>query len=232
VSAVLVEAAVDSVESARAAARVGADRLELCARLDQEGLTPDADLLAEIGRLGIPAFVMIRPRPGDFHYSETEAAVMVWAIAAARAAGAAGIVTGALTRSGSIDRGLVARLVEAAAPLPVTFHRAFDLVPEQRPALAELGALGVRRVLTSGGQSTAFLGRETIRALVSAAPPGLTIVAGGGVIADVVERLLEATGVDELHLAAVRFDPAATGGAPRSRPDPERLRAVLQRLGR
>ncbi|MGE0552323.1 MAG: copper homeostasis protein CutC [Gemmatimonadales bacterium] len=229
---VLVEAAVDSVESARAATRVGADRLELCARLDQEGLTPDADLLAEIGALGVPAFVMIRPRPGDFHYSEAEAAAMLRAIEAARAAGAAGIVTGGLTRSGAIDRGLVARLVEAAAPLPVTLHRAFDLVPEQRPALAELGGLGVRRVLTSGGQRTAFLGREHIRALVSAAPPGLTIVAGGGVIADVVERLIEATGVVELHLAAVRFDPAAGAAAPKSEPDPERLRAVLQRLGR
>jgi len=231
-SPVLVEAAVDTVESARVAAVVGADRLELCARLDQDGLTPEPDLLAEIRALGIPAFVMVRPRPGDFCYSDAEAAAMLKAIEAARGAGAAGIVTGALTRAGRIDRGLVARLVEVAGLLPVTFHRAFDLVSEPRLALAELAGLGVRRVLTSGGESTAYHGRQTIRALREAAPPGLTIVAGGGVIAEVVERLLEETGVDELHLKAVRTDPTAEGDVPRSAPDPERLRAVLRHLGR
>jgi len=82
-SSVLVEAAVDTVESARVAAVVGADRLELCARLDQDGLTPEPDLLAEIGALPIPAFVMVRPRPGDFRYSDAEAAAMLGAIEAA-----------------------------------------------------------------------------------------------------------------------------------------------------
>lgn len=223
----LVEAAVDTLEAAVEAARAGADRLELCARLDLDGLTPDDALVgAVLARVEVPVMAMIRPRAGDFVYSARELTAMEEEIRRMRALGAAGLVLGAITGGGGIDGAALGRLMRAAGEMPVTFHRAFDRLRDPHPALVELSEFGVRRVLTSGAAATAWDGRESIRGLVERAPPGLGLLAGGGIRGDHVADLVRETGVPEVHLAASRMVAGSTG-QPVSQPDPERLRGVL-----
>jgi copper homeostasis protein len=201
----LIEAAGDSLSTALAAARAGADRLELCADLAVGGLTPPTDLLDEVkARVTIPVFVLIRSRPGDFIYGRIERAEMERAIDQACRLGADGLVLGALTPSGEIDAPALRRLVRRCGHRPVTFHRAFDaLAPAARvAALSILARSGVRRVLTSGGAATAFDGRAAIAELVGRAPAGLGIVAAGGIRGESVVELVRATRVTEVHLAA------------------------------
>lgn len=198
---VLVEACVDSVESAQAAERGGARRVELCANLLEGGTTPSTatiELCRE--RLEIPVFVIIRPRGGDFLYSDTEIEVMRRDIAGAARAGAAGVVVGVLRRDGSVDAERMRPLVEAARPLAVTFHRAFDVTRDADEALDALLALGVDRVLTSGRAVTAEAGIPVIARLVERSAGRLVVLAGGGVREHNVERIVRETGVREVHV--------------------------------
>ena len=198
---ILVEACVDSVESALAAGRGGAHRMELCANLIEGGTTPSAGTLAVCrARLEIPIFVLIRPRGGDFLYSAAELAVMLEDIGRAKEAGAHGVVTGVLRADGEIDTDRTRQLVAAARPLRVTFHRAFDVSRDAGRALETLIALGVDRVLTSGQAATAPEGAETIARLVRQAAGRIAVLPGGGVTADNVADLVRATGVSEVHL--------------------------------
>ncbi len=161
---VQVEICVGDVASAIAAESGGADRVELCDNLLVGGTTPSAGTIAEAcRRLSIPVHVLIRPRAGDFIYSEPEIAVMRHDIEVAKTLGAAGVVLGVLTRDATIDREQTAELVALARPLCVTFHKAFDQTAEPLEALDILIALGVERVLTSGGRPTALEGIETTR---------------------------------------------------------------------
>ena len=199
---VLVEACVESLEAALAAAVGGADRIELCSNLAAGGTSPDAATLAAcLSRLTIPVFVMVRPRGGDFHYSAAERAGMVEEIWQVKAAGAQGIVTGALRPDATVDETLTRELIAAARPLPVTFHRAFDACDDMEEALEALIALGVTRVLTSGGAATAPEGAATIAKLVRLAAGRIGIIAGGGVNGDNVAALVRTTGVREVHLS-------------------------------
>jgi copper homeostasis protein len=196
----LLESVVETVDQARAAARAGADRLELCVRLDTGGVTPPPALLeAVIGSVSIPVFVMIRPRPGDFVYTDAELAQASRDLAVAREFGAAGIVLGLLLRDGRIDVERTRHLVRTADGLPVTFHRAFDAVSDQETALEDAIAAGVSRLLTSGGAATALDGADRLRTLVDRAGDRLTVMAGGGVRASNVRALLGRTGVREVH---------------------------------
>src|SRR5688572_29621086 len=148
---VLVEVAVDSIAGAAAAAAGGADRIELCNDLGAGGLTPSLGLFDAVrAAVRVPVFVMIRPRPGDFLFDPGELGVMQRDLEHLRAAGAHGIVTGVLRADGAIDADAMRALVAAAAPLPVTCHRAFDLCDDAIAAIDALAALGVVRVLTSG----------------------------------------------------------------------------------
>lgn len=200
VAGTLLESVVETVDQARAAARAGADRLELCVRLDTGGVTPPVSLqVAAIGAVSIPVFVMIRPRPGDFVYTAAELAQASRDIAAARASGAAGIVVGVLLPDSRIDVERTRHLVREAEGLPVTFHRAFDAVPDQDAALESAIDAGVSRVLTSGGAATALDGADRLRALVDRASDRLIVLAGGGVRAGNVRGLLGRTGVREVH---------------------------------
>lgn len=200
-AAVLVEACVDTVASATAAERGGARRLELCDDLVEGGTTPSAGMIATVReRVGIPVFAIIRPRGGDFLYDPDDVAVMLRDVAAARAHGADGVVIGALTADGRVDAELTRRLIDAARPLAVTFHRAFDVVRDQHEALDALLALGVDRVLTSGGAPTAVDGIPTLRRLVEQAGDALAILAGGRVDATNAARILAETRVRELHV--------------------------------
>jgi copper homeostasis protein len=179
---VLVEACVDSVESALAAERGGAGRLELCDALFDGGTTPSAGMIAACReRVSIPLFVIIRPRGGGFVYSEPELDVMRRDIIAARGLGVDGVVLGALRPDGSVNQGQTRLLVDVAGDLPVTFHRAFDFAPDLGAALEVLVAAGVSRVLSSGGAPTAREGADALAGLVRQAGARLAIMAGGGV---------------------------------------------------
>jgi copper homeostasis protein len=215
---VLVEACVDSVASALAAERGGAGRLELCDNLFDGGTTPSAGMIAAVkAAVRIPVFVIVRPRGGGFVYEPDELGVMRLDIEAARMLGADGIVVGAL-RDGTIDRGHLEPLI-AAARLPVTFHRAFDLVHDQERALETLIQLGVQRVLTSGGAATALEGVERIAALTRRAAGQIAIMAGGGVREETVQEIVHRSGVGEVHVRGTHLvrSPASAGKAIRLR---------------
>lgn len=217
VPGVVVESCVDSLEAAIASVAGGADRIELCANLDAGGTTPAPSLVEAVTRaVSVPVMVMVRPRGGDFVYTPDEADALRRDVAAVRAAGAHGVVTGALTRERGVDMPLMHALVTAAAPLAVTCHKAFDAARDLDAALEQLVALGIRRVLTSGGANTAVDGAATLRRLVQRAAGRVTVIAGGQVRASTVGALLAATGVREVHARIIR-EPASADAAVRAR---------------
>lgn len=196
----LVEAAVETLESALAAERAGADRIELCENLSEGGTTPGEELIAAATeRTRIPVFVLIRPRAGDFVYSQSEFDEMLRDIERVGSLGIAGIVTGALTTQGRVDVGLTRALVEAAAGLPVTFHRAIDSAANLPASLEETIEAGASRVLTSGGAATALEGMDVLAALADQAGTRIGIVAGGGIREHNVRDVISRTGVREVH---------------------------------
>ena len=197
---ILVEAAVETLESALAAERAGADRIELCVNLNEGGTTPSTGLIAAVvERTQLPVFVLIRLRAGDFVYSDDEIDLMSRDVETAGLIGVTGIVTGALTSDRGVDVGQTRALVNAAAGLPVTFHRAFDSTVNMPDALEQLIDLGVSRVLTSGGAATAVAGADVIAALVNQARDRIAIIAGGGIREHNVSDVIARTGVREVH---------------------------------
>ena len=199
-----IEACVDSVESAVQAQAGGAHRVELCAALEVGGTTPSHDAIALTReRLTIGLFVLIRARGGDFCYTPEEYETMARDVLAAKGLGADGVVVGALTERGEVHRDGVRRLLEAAHPLPVTFHRAFDASRDLDEALDVVQELGVRRILTSGGAPSAEAGVPVLKRLVANADR-VTILAGGGIGAN-ARRIIEETGVREIHFRAARL---------------------------
>jgi copper homeostasis protein len=196
----LVEAAVETLDSALAAERAGADRIELCDNLGEGGTTPDGELVAAIvERIRLPVFVLIRPRAGDFVYSASEFEVMIRDIELTRTMGIAGIVTGVLDASGRVDIKRTRSLVKAAGGLPVTFHRAIDSAGDLPVALDDAIEAGVSRVLTSGGAPTALEGVAVLAALVVQARGRVSIIAGGGIREHNVRQVIALTGVHEVH---------------------------------
>ena len=197
---ILVEASLETLAEAVAAEEAGAGRIELCADLAQDGLTPAPALVASlVAQLHVPVFMIVRPRAGGFVYAGDEFDVMLRDVRGAARSGLAGVVTGVLSADDTVDAPRTRALVEAAAPLPVTFHRAFDRVPDTLRALETLIDAGVARVLTSGGAPTALEGAATIAALVRAARERIAILAGGGVRAHNVRDVIALTGVREVH---------------------------------
>jgi copper homeostasis protein len=201
---VRVEISVESVAGVRIAEQCGADRVELCAALSDGGLTPSVALIemAVARTTKTKVHVLIRPRPGDFRYSRDEVSVMVRDIAAARRAGARGIVIGALNSSGALDPAC-AEFVDAAEDMQTTFHRAIDVSESSQRALERAISLGFTRVLTSGRQPRVLQGAPVIKDLVQRAEGAIEVMACGGVRASNAMQVIEATGVQDLH-AAVR----------------------------
>ena len=186
------------------ARRTGVERIELCAAPLEGGTTPSAGLIRYARSLpGLRLSVMIRPRGGDFLYTDDEVALMAEEIRLAREYGADGVVFGLLTPDGEVDETRTAQLVREAEGMEVTFHRAFDMTRDSRQALEAVIRTGCRRVLTSGGRNTAQEGIETLRALAAQATGRIEIMAGSGV-GPSNARLLAATGVDALHFSARR----------------------------
>lgn len=198
-----IEICVDSVEGALAAQRGGADRVELCANLLEGGTTPSAGCIKLARqRLTIGLHVLVRPRGGDFLYSEPEMDVVREDILAAKALGADGVVLGCLTARGDIDLARTRELIALARPLNVTFHRAFDMCRDPRQALEELISLGVDRVLTSGQEASCLEGLDLLAELHRQAAGRIIVLPGGGITPRNARRIVEATGVSEVHLSA------------------------------
>lgn len=198
---VLIEVCVDSVASAVAAERGGAQRVELCSDLFEGGVTPSVGLMEVVrSRISIGLHVIIRPRAGDFCYSDEEFDIMCRDIEAAKAAGADGVVLGVLDPSSRVDVRRTRQLIDLARPRSVTFHRAFDMSADLFRALEDVCATGADRLLTSGGEQNCLQGVETIAQLVSLGRDRITILAGGGIGLDNAAQIIERTGVKEIHV--------------------------------
>lgn len=197
----LLEISVDSTESAQAAERGGAHRVELCSNLLEGGVTPSAGIIeATRVRVAIPIHVMIRPRGGDFSYSEAEFEAMKLDIDATKNLRANGVVLGILHSDGNIDVDRTRALVERARPLSVTFHRAFDFVPDAFHSLEDAIRAGAGRILTSGGKPKAEDSLAPLASLIQTAGSRIVITVCGGVRAHNVKKILQTTHAREIHV--------------------------------
>ncbi|MET0394704.1 MAG: copper homeostasis protein CutC [Chitinophagaceae bacterium] len=196
----IIEIATSDFSTTQSAVEGGADRIELCANLAEGGVTPSAGTIRQCREtFGVSLYPIIRPRGGDFLYTDEEFAIMLQDVKLCRQLGCDGIVTGLLQADGSIDVEKTARLVEAAYPLGVTFHRAFDRCRDPFEALEQLIHIGCERILTSGQQPGAPDGAALIAALNQAAGHRLIIMPGSGVREDNIRQLAVETGCTEFH---------------------------------
>jgi copper homeostasis protein len=204
----LVEICLEDVGGARLAAAAGAEALEVCAGLSDGGTTPTLGFVRHCAAEapGLDIRVLVRPRAGDFVHSPQEVEVMAADIEATRAGvedtARLGFVIGTLEPDGSIDTDAVRRLVAACGDAPVTFHKAFDSVPDKPAALALLADLGVSRVLTAGGAGPAVDHLPLLSDLVRRGGEDVRIAVGGGVRPGNVARIVAETGAREVHLRA------------------------------
>ena len=203
VKKILFEACVDSPESSIAAQEGGADRLELCADLLEGGITPSAgtiDLVCK--KVNIPVMVMVRPRGGDFCYSDYEFEEMKRDIELAKQYNISGVVFGILNEDGTVDKKRVNELVQLARPLKITFNRAFDMTRDPFEALNNLIELGIERVLTSGHEINVDEGIETLKKLVERSENKIIIMPGGGVNENNAAKIVNRCNVKEIHGSA------------------------------
>lgn len=202
----ILECCVDSVESAVCAKEGGADRLELCANLVIGGTTPTLALFEEIRRtVDIRIHALIRPRFGDFLYSDHEASIICREIEAFRRAGAEGVVIGSLTPDGSLHTEQMKRFIDCAGDMSVTLHRAFDMCRDPFTALKQARELGVNTILTSGQASSCIAGMARMKELTEAANNDITILAGAGINAEAVRTLLDQTGLYAFHMSGKKI---------------------------
>lgn len=197
----LKEVCVETLQEAVLAEKLGANRIELCSDLHLDGLTPSYELMKQAcSTLKIPVMVMIRPRAGDFVYSEEEISRMKSEIDLAKEAGAAGVVLGLLTPENKIDETNSKILAEYAHPLPVTFHKAIDVMENPVEGVSVLKEIvGIKRILTSGGKPTAMEGLKTIHRMIEVAGEQITILVAGKVLNSNVAEIQKLTGAKELH---------------------------------
>ncbi|MDZ4087912.1 MAG: copper homeostasis protein CutC [Tabrizicola sp.] len=233
---VTLEVCVDTAEGLAQAVAGGADRIELCAALALGGLTPSAGLMALAAGCGVPVVAMIRPRAGDFVWSEAEVGMMEAEIASVRAAGLAGVVLGASLPDGRLDLPVLRRLVAAArgaeggrflqrnrvgafegsgpefsktpGDIELVLHRCIDLVPDMGAALEEVVALGFHRILTSGGETRAEAGAARIGALLAQAAGRISVMPGSGVNPGNA-ALLKGLGISDIHASCSTSTPAS-----------------------
>ncbi len=198
---IIREACVETPAQCRRAEALGADRLELCARLDLGGTTPDWQLVKEVlEQVQIPVKVMIRPRGGNFVYTATEVAQMKASIARFLELGVPEFVTGTLTPQHQVDLPLLTTLCAAMGGRPVTFHKAIDEVPDMEAAVGQLKAIpNLKYILTSGGAPTAQEGLSQLRRLLKCAAPDITIIAAGRVTNTNLQHLHHSLGGSEYH---------------------------------
>lgn len=199
---IMLEVCVDSAESAKAAAAGGAMRLELCSNLVIGGTTPGPWLFREVRKItDIPVHILIRPRFGDFCYTESEFAQMRDAVRTYRKLGAKGVVIGILKPDGSLNMEQMRILKEDAGEMSVTLHRAFDVCADPYTALEEAAELGIDTILTSGQKDSCTEGAELLKELVQRSAGRIVIQAGSGVDAQAIRELYEKTGVRAYHMS-------------------------------
>jgi copper homeostasis protein len=199
----LLEILAYSIEACIVAEKAGADRIELCDNPGEGGTTPSAGTIRQaIHRANIPVFPMIRPRGGDFLYSDAEFEAMREDIRMCKSFGAQGVVLGLLLANGTVDMARTSRLVEEAYPLDVTFHRAFDQTADPLQALEDIITCGCTRILTSGQQSRAEEGIALIRTLVDKAADRIIIMPGSGIRSANLPVFIKDTGASEFHSSA------------------------------
>lgn len=187
----ILECCVDSVESAINAAKGGASRLELCSNLVIGGTTPDVALVKEIRKYtDIRIHALIRPRFGDFCYTEHEMEIMKMQVRALKEAGVEGVVIGVLDEEGNLNLSAMKALMEVAEGMSVTLHRAFDMCRDPYQALEEAITLGVNTILTSGQKQSAWEGRKLLAELIEKADGRIDIMAGAGIGAEVIKKLI------------------------------------------
>jgi len=195
---ILLEICVDDAAGLDTARTGGADRVELCSALALGGLTPSAGMMMLAARSPLPVMAMIRPRAGDFVWSAPEHEAMRTEIAAARAAGLAGVVIGASNTDGTLDAAMLADLVRHAEGMDITLHRAIDLCPDPVAAIGLCARLGIPRVLSSGGAVTAAAGAGRLRMMTG---HGVTVMPGGGISAETLDTLTDLP-LTEVHASA------------------------------
>lgn len=195
------EACVETFEEAQKAEKYGANRIELCSDLANDGLTPSFELMKKTcTNLNIPVMVMIRPRAGNFIYDYNEINQMKEAIDQAKKAGAHGVVFGLLTSSQKIDEENTRMLAEYADPLPVTFHKAIDDLKKPEEGVKSLKKItGIQRILTSGGKATAREGLPTLRKMFQISGGNPVIMAAGKVTHENVKEISQLLGSNEFH---------------------------------
>jgi copper homeostasis protein len=200
---ITLEICAQSLTSALAAQEGGADRIELCTALEVGGLTPSpATMLEAKRRLTIPVCVLIRPRPGDFIYSDLEYECIKRDVEWCKQHGMDGVVVGILTKEATFDLPKMRELAEIARPMQVVCHRAFDQTPNAAEALEQLIELGFDRVLTSGQAKNVVVGRDILRGLVQQANGRITIMPGNGVNTNNLKDLILHTKATDFHTSA------------------------------
>lgn len=205
----LIEICVEGIDGLAAAQAAGADRVELCASLLEGGLTPSMGVIKQAMAVAmIPFHVIVRPRGGDFLYSELEFLTMLDDVRACRELGVAGVVVGCLTPDGRIDEARMTELTEAARPMKVTCHRAFDMTRDPEEAIEALVRSGVDRVLTSGQRDTALEGIEILKRTHDAAKGRIVIMACGALDESNITEVLARSEADELHFASLLTMPS------------------------
>jgi copper homeostasis protein len=200
----IVEICANSYESAIAADKGGAHRIELCVDLSLGGLTPPLELIDRvIEKISIPVHVLIRPRPGDFFYSDEELGFMLNTIEQCKSLGSQGIVSGALTPSKQIDLQKTQKLIEASAPMKFIFHRAIDLVIDPIDAIENLKNYTIEGILSSGQERRVIEGLPMLKKMLKATEGAFEIIPGGGVNPTDIQTLID-SGFNAVHLSAIR----------------------------
>ncbi|MER8959191.1 MULTISPECIES: copper homeostasis protein CutC [unclassified Mesorhizobium] len=206
----LIEICVEGIDGLLAAQAAGADRVELCASLIEGGITPSfGTVRAALELATIPFHVIVRPRGGDFLYSEAEYRSMLADVRALAELGVAGVVIGCLNADGTIDEQRMSELAQAAGSLNVTCHRAFDMTRDPTEALETLIRCKVGRVLTSGQRDTALEGADLLADLVRQAGDRIIILGCGGLDPENIGKVRRKTGLSEMHFAALKDVPSA-----------------------
>ena len=196
---VVFEACVGNYKEAVLAEERGANRIELCDNLMEDGTTPSYGTIKKtIEKLEIPVMVIIRPCGGDFSYTKDELEIMKYDVQMCKDLGASGVVIGALKDS-KVDEVIIRELVSIAKPMTITFHMAFDEIEDKYSAIDQLINLGIDRILTKGGNGNAILGKDILRDLVKYANGRISIIPGKGVNKENRDFILEYTGASEIH---------------------------------
>lgn len=190
-----------SIEAIRIAKEYSFDRIELCQNLEQGGITPSYGLIEYAQAYGIETHVLIRPRPGGFVYTTDELEVIIREVINCKRSGVKGVVVGALRETGEIDKDVLQEIIEKAGDMDVTFHRAFDDSIDWKRSLDLLKDLGVERILTSGMASNVEIGTPILKELVKRSENVIEIMAGGGVNANNVAKIVQDVKPDAIHFS-------------------------------